>query len=403
MSKNKIFTFIILLALLLPAAHSFGPPAEVFSKNRILVDTYHSGSIAGEGWPHMGDGWYYTTTEYLRDLGFTVISTDKPLMNYDLEYFSLIIEGSPDIDFSQEELNLISSYVSSGGSLLMTADTELFHNRTQVNDLASLFGVEFGGNFHSDKAWIVNEDTPIGSQILQGILEPPRENNGWFVYIDGVPITYPDSATVLIKFDGIDHINDTRYSDIAALIALEFGKGKILAGSHNGVMQPWFPTDADNQNPLFLNAISWLTNNPVSDTVIQKPSPTTPFEGVLVDAIIDLKDQIRDLEESVRNIEGPNEDLLKELNTSITGLQDEVDELKESTLDTVKDDGNSLKNLENSVNELKTTIKDDEDSIKHLENLVNELKTTNLVFSATTIISIMAVIVLLVIIRLNKS
>jgi len=64
------------------------------------------------------------------------------------------------------------------------------------------------------------------------------------------------------------------------------------------------------------------------------------------------------------------------------GLQDEVNELKDSTLDAIKDDENSFKNL---------------------ENFVNELKTINLVFSATTIISIMAVIVLLVIIRLNKS
>ncbi len=116
-----MFTFIILFSFLLPVAHSLVPePQDYYSKNRILMDTYHSGSIAGWGWPLLGDDWHYTTVDYLRDLGFTVISTDKSLTNYDLRYFSLIIESGPLIDFSQEELNLISSYVSSGGSLLMT-------------------------------------------------------------------------------------------------------------------------------------------------------------------------------------------------------------------------------------------------------------------------------------------
>ncbi len=67
---------------------------------------------------------------------------------------------------------------------------------------------------------------------------------------------YPSLATVLIMFDGINHIDNIHYSNKAALIALEFGKGKILAGPYNGVMQPWIPADSDNQNLIFLNAIS---------------------------------------------------------------------------------------------------------------------------------------------------
>ncbi len=116
------------------------------------MDTYHSGLTAGGGWPLLGDEWYYTTVQYLQDLGFTVISTDKPLTNYYLKSYSLIIESGPSTDFSQEELNLISSHVSSGGSLLMTVDTGLYHNRSQINELASLFDIEFGGNFQTDYA-----------------------------------------------------------------------------------------------------------------------------------------------------------------------------------------------------------------------------------------------------------
>ena len=403
MFRNKIFTFIILLLLLLPAVHSFGPPD---IRYRILVDNYHStfGSIAGDGWPHMGYDWYYTTSDYLRDLGFTVISTDEPLTNYNLEYISLIIEGRPDIDFSQEELNLIRSFVSTGGSLLMTVNMQLHHNDTQINDVASLFDIDFGGDFRGINAWIVNEDTPIGSQILQGISEPPKCSNSigfsWFVCYDGVPITYPDSATVLIKFDGRDSVDNNNYSDIAALIALEFGEGKILAGPYNGVMQPWIPANTDNQNPIFLNAISWLTNISVSKTVIQKPSPITPLEGVFVDAIIDLKIQIRDIEESLINIEYPNEDAFRELITSVNDIQDEVAELKGFDLDTIH-------GLQYEIDELKKSIidteNDNEDSLKNLENSINDLKSTNLIFSTLSIISIIMVIVLLVIIRLRKT
>jgi hypothetical protein len=370
----------------------------MFDSNSILLDTYHSGKTAGYGWPHIVDDLYYTTADYLYDLGFTVTLTDKPLTDYHLERFSLIIVSGPSLDFSEEELNRISYYVSSGGSLLMTVDTEFYYNSTQINDVASLFDIEFGGRFQADNAWIVNKDTPIGSQILQGITEPPIHTYGRFVALDGVPLIYPDSATVLIKFDGINHNNKVHYSDIAALIALEFGAGKILAGPYDGVMQPWIPADTDNQNPIFLNAISWLTNNPVSDTVLENPSPVGVTDRVLANAIIDTREKIRDIEESLGNLEVPDADLLEVFNTSMNVLQDELGELKVSTLDTLNDNENSLINLENSVNELKST-----NTI--LENSVNELKSTNTILSVISIISIIMIIVLLGIViksSLNK-
>ncbi|MGC9021428.1 MAG: hypothetical protein ACP5KE_09510, partial [Candidatus Methanodesulfokora sp.] len=229
---------------------------------RILIETYHRG-----GNIPIGYGPQYNISWFLETLGYTVaVNKDKPLDKVDLsQYDALIIDEPRWKPFSNDEINAVRNFVYNGGGLLVAVDTELYYNDQTPNQIAEIFGARFYGDLVKGCS-IVNFNHPITSDKKQ---EDVFQS---FILWDAVVGRYPANATVLladpvnatgnITFGNLtsENLALSNSSDYACMVAINYGRGRVVLGPTNGLTQVWGEAWYGRRewNKLFINTVKWL-------------------------------------------------------------------------------------------------------------------------------------------------
>jgi len=229
---------------------------------RILVETYHRGGNI----PITAYGPQYNISWFLEKLGYTVtVNKDKPLDKIDLSQYDAIIVASPWSYFSQAEIDAVRNFVYNGGGLLITVDTQLYYGNQVPNQLAGIFGARFYGDLVKS-CWIATFTHPITADKKQGDVFQE------FVLWDAVVGRYTSNATVLLWDPRNTTLNLTygnltsenlpsgNSSDYACMVAINYGKGRVVLGPHNGLAQVWGEAWYGRRewNKLFINTVKWL-------------------------------------------------------------------------------------------------------------------------------------------------
>jgi hypothetical protein len=229
---------------------------------RILIETYHRGGNI----PITAYGPQYNISWFLENLGYTVtVNKDKPLDKIDLSQYDAMIVASPWSYFSQAEIDAVRNFVYNGGGLLITVDTQLYYGNQAPNQLAGIFGARFYGDLVKS-CWIATFTHPITADKKQGDVFQE------FVLWDAVVDRYPSNATVLLWDPRNTTLNLTygnltsenlpsgNSSDYACMVAINYGKGRVVLGPHNGLAQVWGEAWYGRRewNKLFINTVKWL-------------------------------------------------------------------------------------------------------------------------------------------------
>jgi len=152
---------------------------------------------------------------------------------------------------------VITDYVNRGGGLIIP---------TNYDDPAITIDDAFGFSWIADP-WSFLVDAGITDPthpIMQGITELPKAAGvflDWDALINETPL--PPGTAVLAR--------STWYPlDKIALMAFEYGAGKVVVGPADGLMRPYGPTNMDwwdviaepaIENKLLLNAINWAARS----------------------------------------------------------------------------------------------------------------------------------------------
>ena len=229
----------------------------------ILMDLYH------DEWDGSStDGYRFPVdiADLLRGQGYQVDENpDTPLNLVELSGYDALLLISPRwVQFTPEELQAIEGYVSGGGGLLLTVDTQMDYGDQTPNQVAGLFGVSFYGNFYSYE-YIVNFSHPITRNMTQADLFNP------FLLWDAAIQSFPPGAVVLV--DPLTRFSPTNSTDeevpVAgddpSMVVLEYGSGRAAFGPGNGLSQPWGKAvngpafyNRDEPNHMLLSTVEWL-------------------------------------------------------------------------------------------------------------------------------------------------
>jgi hypothetical protein len=200
---------------------------------------------------------------------FSEVFGDSPVTIDRLLDFNVLIL----MDFKVGEYaEVYAEYVDRGGGLIFLGA----NRRWDVDGLSSILGFEWflfpngWGSTHVD-AYIVDATHPV----MEGISELPKAG-GVFVDWDSciAESSLPLGTKILARTE-YDPSTDT--SDIIAMIAFEYGGGKVIAGPFDGLIRPYAPTAVDGwdvidepiiENKLLINCISWVASIPLKETVI---------------------------------------------------------------------------------------------------------------------------------------
>jgi hypothetical protein len=230
---------------------------------RILIETYHRGGNI----PITAYGPQYNISWFLEKLGYTVtVNKDKPLDKVDLsQYDALIIDEPRWLSYSQAEIDAIRNFVYNGGGLLLAVDTELYYGDQTPNQIAEIFGARFYGDLVKS-CTIATFNHPITADKKQSDVFQP------FILWDAVIGRYPANATVLLADPGnatgnltfgnltSENLPSGNSSDYACMVAINYGKGRVVLGPCNGLTQVWGEAwyGRSEWNKLFINTIKWL-------------------------------------------------------------------------------------------------------------------------------------------------
>ncbi|RSN71879.1 hypothetical protein D6D85_14925, partial [Candidatus Methanodesulfokora washburnensis] len=230
---------------------------------RILIETYHRGGNI----PITAYGPQYNISWFLEKLGYTVtVNKDKPLDKVDLsQYDALIIDEPRWLSYSQAEIDAVRNFVYNGGGLLLAVDTELYYGDQTPNQIAEIFGARFYGDLVKS-CTIATFNHPITADKKQSDVFQP------FILWDAVIGRYPANATVLLADPGnatgnlafgnltSENLPSGNSSDYACMVAINYGKGRVVLGPCNGLTQVWGEAWYGRRewNKLFINTIKWL-------------------------------------------------------------------------------------------------------------------------------------------------
>ena len=157
--------------------------------------------------------------------------------------------------FKPVEAALMRDYVRNGGNMLIAANHFVgphgWLSNTSKNPLLKIFGVKaFNRNINDSKNYDFVPDYPSFTKITQH----PVTNGVKKFQSHGMPemkVTNP-KAKVLIK----------SANNLPVLIALEYGKGRVVIVGDGKWLQPLPLAKADNAR-LLLNIFNWLARRPV--------------------------------------------------------------------------------------------------------------------------------------------
>jgi hypothetical protein len=263
-------------------------PAYTKGYPRVLFDEAHNNF-------HTTHGRYKPFVDLITSDGYNVMANLKPFSRASLDTFKVLVIanalGAEEMDdagadspaFTEEECNIVSDWVKSGGSLLFIADHAPFGSAAQV--LASKFGVEMSKGFVFDPKHSVESapSTLIFSRENQLLLDHPitrgrndAEKINRVVTFTGQALKVADATGTFLKLS--DDAKDTKdpssdksvsVAGQAQGLAFKFGKGRVvmlgeaamlsaqITGSDKRPMGMNAPGNDNRQ--LALNIMHWLS------------------------------------------------------------------------------------------------------------------------------------------------
>ncbi|MHA1380605.1 MAG: Gldg family protein [Candidatus Helarchaeota archaeon] len=122
-------------------------------KIKVAFDLSHNEILKiGNKGEHEWESWTQAE-ELIRNKGFEIeLIKNGPLNELDLSEFNILVFGSPQSEFTKDEINCIVAFVKSGGSLLALNDQGGdLRNKTNLSEITKNFGIEFNNDRIHDK------------------------------------------------------------------------------------------------------------------------------------------------------------------------------------------------------------------------------------------------------------
>jgi N-acetylneuraminic acid mutarotase len=241
---------------------------------------------------HLPDGTTFTYRGWLQSKGYSVSTDSEVFPNgvvtlAQLQDFQAIILDDWFLanPASSVYVSLIVDYVSQGGGLIILG--EYGDPQMTLDEALGFHWIENPWSFAVDAA-----PTDTTHPVMQGITEMPK-SGGMFVDWDALiaESPLPSNTAILARTTGSGGYYDP--SNIIALIAFEFGNGRVISGPGSGLMRPYAATSVNGmdvignpitENKLLINALSWVTAqaqpdfkisaSPKIDDVADPHSPT---------------------------------------------------------------------------------------------------------------------------------
>ncbi len=183
-------------------------PSVLFSYS-ILWDTSHG--VAGSG-QYQPSGYYQTLVEHLGNNDFTVDTTSQGFLTDDPAGYDVAVVcvmSAYDSAYTPEEVAVLTDYVSKGGGLLIMGEQQHIRANTNIQPVASEFGIALGLSNLGPEVYTSNlADHPIFNGV-----------DTIFMYWAGDLSVSGDTAAVAWE-EGTGKI-------IAA--AVEYGQGRVVA------------------------------------------------------------------------------------------------------------------------------------------------------------------------------
>jgi hypothetical protein len=219
----------------------------------------------------------------LQENGFSVSKIDNsPLTQEILEDYDVVVMMFPYRNYTDQEINYLKEYVSSGGGLLLVGNpwgVEDGNSDSIYNKIASGFGTNFAYN-----VLVVDPNENIGLsnfiKVTDIVSNPLTSNINEIYYMQGTYLSNPGCSTVVINSgkdswadnlfltpEGYSQNNQIRESNetggpLPLYSAMEYGKGKIVfTGSAASFTNLYIYRS--NGWKLGLNSVNWLSNNPI--------------------------------------------------------------------------------------------------------------------------------------------
>ncbi|MEM2293798.1 MAG: hypothetical protein QXX41_11035 [Nitrososphaerota archaeon] len=253
-------------------------------KGRVLIAFTPYSNIIDHAWS-FPNGTTFTLRSWLRDKGYEVYADHEVFNNESITLDQLVNFDTiilADWATQQYPPEVFADYANIGGGLI-------FLGQCQPADmgLSDILGFKWfvapngWGSTYVD-AYITNVTHPI----MQGITELPKAGGvfvDWDSLISETPL--PPNTTILAR-TYYDPMTDT--SDVIALIAFQFGYGRVVAGPCDGLIRPYGPTAVDPwdvigepivENKLLLNCIGWVSGGKggcdirILDVSFSNPNP----------------------------------------------------------------------------------------------------------------------------------
>ena len=190
---------IIALLLSLSATTSANAQAPASGKSRVCVDVAHQqkfwrdpADMAGMD-AQLIERIKYMTSEISKTAASVNASLSylkKEVTARDLEGCGLVFIHIPSAKYTAGEVAAISKYISSGGSLFLVMDQDMWSTleQTNVNDLIRPFGVRFGGESPDSQAGGHTRAGPITDKRLKISYHGARTVTG------GTPFSFNDRS-----------------------------------------------------------------------------------------------------------------------------------------------------------------------------------------------------------------
>ena len=293
-SKKKVVTDAIVD---LDFKHQFEPVKQIHN-TKVLIDKFHQTIYKTEDDSHGA----HAMLDIMRQDGFKTEFTDKTINVSRATSDVLIIHGLPNdkivLDentvfwkspIKESELDSIVHWVANGGGLFLTLSH--FPGGSGAKPLLEAFDVKFrdGYAYSSEFPSFVSKDGRcsnfFGMSERNGLLakKHPIYAKGLkiakvdfhcgaavFRHPEDVVIAYPKGTGNYNKQDTFHEVSDY----YAAMIAFEYGKGKVVVATDQGMFRNFIFTfdekekvyvtitspDNDNAN-LFVNMMRWLSPN----------------------------------------------------------------------------------------------------------------------------------------------
>ncbi|MFX1490889.1 MAG: hypothetical protein ACFFBX_03600 [Promethearchaeota archaeon] len=274
---------------------------------KVLFDTGHNNEVAPDE-PELSQ-----LSELLKKNAINANLTKNPLTPDLFENYHVLVLGNPlNATFNSDEISTISSFVESGGGLLLISGATIFGKggdtarNTNLNAITKNFDFEF-----SDQAIAISEDQISAIPSAQ---HPVVEGIRQLEFTTGTSIKPGELSTHLFRAANIP-------GNPTIVITTEGGKGRILA---IGGATPFFNDhiQASDHDLFIVQALYWLAGVTPIPSVTRLTAPIETVDEVLTQEIIDdLRQQLERLEQELNDLRNTINTSLKEMEKVIREFQ----------------------------------------------------------------------------------